>query len=50
MLLETVAQTKKANQGADKAGSKGARGHISGLIAQKLLAAIEDIGDEYRIK
>ena len=50
VLLETVAQAKKAHPGADKAGSEGARGDQSWSVAQKLLAAIKDIGDEQRIE
>ena len=50
VLLEAVAQTKKAYSSIDQAGSEGAGSHQYGAVAQKLLAAIEDIGDQQWIE
>jgi hypothetical protein len=46
VLLEAVAQTEASYPGTDQAGGENARSHTFGPIAQKLLAAIEDNGNQ----
>ena len=46
VLLEAVAQTEASYPGTDQAGGENARSHPFGPIAQKLLAAIEDHGNQ----
>ncbi len=50
VLLETVAQAKASNPGTDQVRGRKTRCNPGGIVAQMLLAFIEDLGHEQWIE